>query len=236
MEAADPFAWMIELCQPTDSQANYPNTPVARMSEYFADSSSDPVPYSSVDPMPTEATEIFMMSLPGSVHERAEDESLFHTPPEHHPPPSHLSSSEDQNLDEGALEGHDRRKEVRASEAGMGDGPEAKRLRSMEYEETVPVGETEVIVEETEIIVDLGEEEEEVIETNGKRIEDIDKFRYDKQSLKGREKEESGLLEFLPILKVLFAKTDDGSEDDENEDYFAMIQRKGFTFPRPRWW
>ncbi|KAL8460045.1 hypothetical protein ACS0TY_031817 [Phlomoides rotata] len=182
-----------------------------------------------------------------SVHQRA----VFHTPPEHHPR-SHLSSSEDQNVDEGAVVGPNKRKEVGAdSEAG----PEAKKQRGMEDEETVPVGETEVIVDDTEIIVDLGEEEsfktngkrievvnlgeEESIKANGKRIEGLGRRRLP-ESLKGKEKEDEetkcGLLEVFDILKVVYAKPDDGSKDGKNEGYIAMFQKKGLTFSKPRWW
>ncbi|KAI3469029.1 hypothetical protein Pfo_025692 [Paulownia fortunei] len=149
MEAEDqgPFVSMIKLCQPTASQeAIFSNCPLARESENFADSSPDQFS-SSADQTPSQPAGIVMVSPPGSassVHQQVEDDTVFHTPPEHHFH-SHLSSSEDQNLDGLCAE------DVRTVDVDNGSDRSKKvRVSGEEFGETVPVGETEVMVIEIE--------------------------------------------------------------------------------------
>ncbi|KAL3649725.1 hypothetical protein CASFOL_006128 [Castilleja foliolosa] len=93
---------------------------------------------------------------------------------------------------------------------------------------------------------------------DGKRIENIDKFRYvgggerrrrQKEktgrrqlpvSLEGLAKNavetvelKGGLLDFLDVLKVVVGDIDSGCED---VDFLGMAKSRGLTFPRPRWW
>ncbi|KAG8374640.1 hypothetical protein BUALT_Bualt10G0017000 [Buddleja alternifolia] len=179
-EEEDRFASIIELCKPTASQeAKFCNCPLVRESENFADTNPDAFS-SSPDPTPSEPTGIVMVSLPDSVksvHQQVDDDAVFHTPPEHHLH-SNLSSSEDQNLDELCAEGartvglgdvSDQLRKVKVSEWGLDDESRLKKIRVSGVEldgETVPVGETEVIV--------LTEENEGVNDTEVIDLDSVD--------------------------------------------------------------
>ncbi|GFP99154.1 hypothetical protein PHJA_002059300 [Phtheirospermum japonicum] len=184
--AQDPFVSIAKLCQPTASQeAKFPNFPLARESENFAGSNSEQFS-SSPDPMPSEPTGIVMVSPPGSIssaRQQAEDDAVFHTPPEHHFP-AHFPSV-DQNLDDLSSGGAktvdvgdrcDRSKKARVSEAGMDDEFESNRIRDPGEEfggETVPALDTEVIVDEIEGNEGVRDEAEVIILDSGDSGEEM---------------------------------------------------------------
>ncbi|KAL6501628.1 hypothetical protein OROGR_026761 [Orobanche gracilis] len=173
----DPFVSITKLCQPTASQeAKFPNCPLARESENFADSNSDQFS-SSPDPTPSDPTGIVMVSPPGSIgsaRQQAEDDAVFHTPPEHNLPS--YFSAEDQNLDELSSDGvrtidvrdrpSDRPKNVRVFEECSEDELESKKIRVPTEElggETIPADETEAIIDEFEGSGGAHDEDEDVI-------------------------------------------------------------------------
>ncbi|KAL1535161.1 hypothetical protein AAHA92_31247 [Salvia divinorum] len=168
-DGQDLFGRILKCCKLTESQEmKLLNCPFARDSENVTDS----IPLTQSSSMTqSEVDHIVIVTPPesqSSVGESIlEEDSVFHTPPEHHSR-SQLSSSEDQNpnvddrrrqvLDDeqeskrfrgdhefDSQKPNDRMRKLRALEAGMDNEPESKRIRSVAGDsKTVPLGETEI--------------------------------------------------------------------------------------------
>ncbi|KAL1547513.1 hypothetical protein AAHA92_15860 [Salvia divinorum] len=117
-DGQDLFVRILKCSKLTESQeAKLLNCPFARDSENVMDS----IPLTQFSSMTQSEADHLVIGQSSIL----EEDSVFHTPPEHHSR-SHLSSDDDQNPNVD-----DRKRQVRASEERLDDEQESKRVRAV---------------------------------------------------------------------------------------------------------